>query len=372
LQSTIVKTQFNDLLVMKKLVFLGVFTLTVVGAQAQNGAVVTAVSYQQQGLLDKAKEKIDQATYRGIAADQTGLYSKLDENAAEVSYDAYQKATEVEPGSNFAKKAEEALAQMHLSVGGAKYQAEKFEEALVLFNKAKEANPQDTVAVLYAGITAQQLKNYDEAAKNFEQLIQMGTNMPDIYTTVASIYRSKEENDKALDIIQKGLQKFPQDKTMKAEEFNLYVATGKTEEAKANLEEAVKREPDNATYHLNLGILHDQTGDKEKAAASYKRALEVEPDNFDANLSLGVLSYNRGADLSKKINDMDLKTYQKEGKKLEEELKVHFKEALPYFEKAYQLNPSDMSVLQPLASIYNILDMKDKRTKIESEIEAMN
>jgi tetratricopeptide (TPR) repeat protein len=375
---------------MKKLVFFSLFNFAVAGAFAQGGAVTSAVSYQQQGILDKAKEQIDKASthektgnkaktwfyrgeiYRGIAADQTGLYSKLDTNAAIVSYDSYKKAMELEPGSTFAKKADEALKTMHLSAGYAKYQAGDYEGALELFKAAEAANPQDTTAVLFAGISAQQIKNYDQAVQSFERLIEIGTNMPDIYTTTASIYRSQEKNDKALEIIKKGVQKFPNDKTMKSEEFNLYIATGKTAEAKANLEEAIKNDPNNATYHLNLGILNEQTGNQEAAIASYAKAIEVDPNNVDANLSMGVVHYNKGADISKQINNMDLKQYQKEGKKMEEQLRVHFKEALPYFKKAYDLDPSNINVLTPLVSIYKVLEMKAEEAKISKEIEALN
>jgi tetratricopeptide (TPR) repeat protein len=366
------------------------FNLAVIGAYAQGGAVTSAVSFQQQGILDKAKEQIDKATvhdktsnksktwfyrgeiYRGIAADQTGLYSKLDTNATLVAYDAFKKATEVEPGSTFAKKADEALKQMHFYAGAQKYKNADYAGALDLFNLAKQATPTDTLPLLYAGITAQQLKNYDQAVDNFEKLIELGTGMPDIYTTAASIYRSQQQNDKALEILKKGTQKFPGDKTMKSEEFNLYVATGKTAEAKANLEEAIKREPDNATYHLNLGILSEQTGDPDKAMASYKKAIEIDPNSVDANLSMGVMHYNKGADISKRINNMDLKEYQKSGKKLEEELKSHFKQALPYFQKAYSLDATNLSILQPLSSIYKVLEMKNEETKINKEIETLN
>lgn len=376
--------------IMKKLIFLSLFNLAVVSAFAQGGAVTSAVSFQQQGVLDKAKEQIDKATvhektktkaktwyyrgeiYRGIAADQTGMYSKLDTNATIEAYEAFKKAVEVEPGSSFAKKAEEGLKQMHFFAGAHKYKNADYQNALELFNLASAASPQDTLPLLYAGITAQQIKDYDQAAKNFEKLIEIGTTMPDIYTTLASIYRSQNKNDEALEVLKKGTQKFPEDKALKSEEFNLYISTGKTAEAKANLEEAMKREPNNATYFLNYGLLSEQTGEPQKAQDSYKKALEIDPNNLDANLSMGVLHYNKGADISKKLNAMDLKQYQKDGKKMEDEMKVHFKEALPFFQKAYSIDQTNLTVLQPLASIYKVLEMKEDEAKIQKQIESLN
>lgn len=376
--------------IMKKLIFLSLFNFAVAGAFAQGGAVTSAVSFQQQGLLDKAKEQIDKATehektktkaktwyyrgeiYRGIASDQTGVFSKLDTNATIVAYEAFKKATEVEPGSSFAQKAEEGLKQMHFFAGAHKYKNADYANALELFKLASAATPQDTLPFLYAGITAQQLKDYDQASQNFEKLITLGTGMPDIYTTLASIYRSQDKNDQALEVLKRGTQKFPEDKALKSEEFNLYISTGKTAEAKANLEEAIKKDPSNATYHLNYGLLSEQTGEPQKAQDSYKKALEIDPNNLDANLSMGVLHYNKGAEISKQLNAMDLKQYQKDGKKMEEQLKIHFKEALPYFQKAYSIDQTNLTVLQPLASIYKVLEMKDDEQKVQKQIEALN
>lgn len=375
---------------MKKLILAGACILATSGAFAQGGAVMSAESNFASGKLDAAKEAIDKASvhektgnksktwflkgeiYRGIAADQTGIYSKLDTNATVVAYDAYKKAAQLEPGKTYSKQAEESLKQMHFYAGVQKYKSNDYAGALPLFEQAMAANPTDTLAPLYVGITAQQLKDYDKAAQSFEKLIQIGTTMPDIYTTLASIYRSQQNNDKALEVLKKGTQKFPGDKAMKSEEFNLYIATGKTAEAKANLEEAIKQDPTNATYHLNMGILSEQTGDPERAAASYSKALEIDPNSVDANLSMGVLHYNKGAEISKQINNMDLKQYQKDGKKMEEQLKVHFKAALPFFQKAYQLDATNLNILQPLASIYKVLEMKSEEAKVVKEIETLN
>ncbi len=59
-------------------------------------------------------------------------------------------------------------------------------------------------------------------------------------------------------------------------------------------------------------------------------------------------------------------------RKVEEQLKVHFKAALPYFQKAYNLDATNLNILQPLASIFKVLEMKSDEAKIIKEIETLN
>jgi hypothetical protein len=67
---------------------------------------------------------------------------------------------------------------------------------------------------------------------------------------------------------------------------------------------------------------------------------------------------------------MDLKQYQKDGKRLEGEAKVHFKKALPYFESNYKANAKDANVLEPLKSIYTVLDRKADAERVDKELQA--
>ncbi len=373
---------------MKKILLACLFQFAAVGAFAQAGQ---ALSSLQTGKLDVAKEQIDKAItnekqaakantwiyrgdiYAGIAGSPLPDYNKLDTNAIQVAYEAYKKAGELD-----AKKAEEVkkkitdLFPLALNAGGKMYQEEKFSSAGRYFDLARMLNPTDTTAALYSGVAYQRVENYAKARDAFESLINIGTNDPSIYNVVHSIYRTEKNNEKALEIVKKGVAKFPNNKELKQNEFNLYLEMGKSDEARNNLIEALKSDPNNVEYLKNVGILYDQTGDKEKAMEYYAKALVVEPTNYDANFNLGVLYYNKGADISKKVNAMDLKTYQKEGKKLETEMKGYFQKALPHFEKNFSARKDDMQVLEPLKNIYHILERKADEEKVDKVIKMVN
>ena len=375
---------------MKKALLVLVLQFATVGAFAQAAAAFASL---QSGKVDVAKQQIDKAianekqagkantwVYRGdiyakiaeedIAKSQVPNYQPVDTNAVQVAYDAYKKAMELDP-----KKSEEvqkkvaALQPLAVNAGGKAYNEKKISSAAHYFDLARMLNPKDTVAALYSGVAHQQNGNYAKARESFEALIDLGTNDPSIYNVVHSIYRQEKNPDKALEVLKKGIAKFPNNRDLKQNEFNLYIETGKSEEAKNNLLEAVKSDPNNVEYLKNIGILYDQTGDKAKAQEFYEKALAVDGNNYDANFNLGVLHYNRGAEMSKKVRDMDLKTYQKDGKKLEAEMKSHFNKALPHFEKNFNQRKDDLQVLEPLKQIYTLLDRKADADKVSKVIE---
>jgi len=68
---------------------------------------------------------------------------------------------------------------------------------------------------------------------------------------------------------------------------------------------------------------------------------------------------------------MDLRTYQKEGKAIEEKAKVEFASALPYLEKAHEIEPQDRVVLETLQTVYVQLKMNDKAEAVNTKIEAL-
>ncbi len=102
-----------------------------------------------------------------------------------------------------------------------------------------------------------------------------------------------------------------------------------------------------------------QKAAKDLALTYYKKSLELDPNNYDVNFNLGVMSFNEAVEIKKKVDLLDMAAYKTEGKKIEELADKKFREALPYFEKAYSIKQEE-DLKSSLRSLYQILKMEDK------------
>jgi Flp pilus assembly protein TadD len=109
-------------------------------------------------------------------------------------------------------------------------------------------------------------------------------------------------------------------------------------------------------YYNSKGSILARIGRFDEAFAAFDQAIKLEPNNALFISSLG-FAY---IDLGNKINDdaayLDNKAYAIEKKKVD----AAFKEALPHFEKAYELEPENDTYKRSLRSLYYRLGMNDK------------
>lgn len=203
---------------------------------------------------------------------------------------------------------------------------------------------------------------YDNASKK-KKLLYIEKLEYDQLNRIAQTTLYKIEQNKQIPFLQAIYSYYTMDDLPAPKESTIYSSTSKTKQLPS---------PSNATNHLTSGSLSDQTNEPQQALENANKALETDPSNLDANLNMGAVHYNKGADISKQLNAMDLKQYQLYGKELEVQLKAHFQDALPYFQKAYSIDPTNLTVLQPLLSIYKVLGMKEAAQKIQRQIESLN
>lgn len=351
---------------MKKVVVASALSLTalVVGvpmAVAQNNAILNF----QSGTLDKAKTEIDKAMsdaklstkaktwyYRGqiyeaIATDQTGVYAKLDSNAALIAYESYKKAMEVEPnGGKMTKEITEALGGQRLysglmSQGATKYQAKNFKDAIKMMSLAGEVMPKDTLSPLYTGISAQQAQDVTLAKAQFEKYMTNGGKDPSVIYSLATLYRNDKDIDKALATLDRGLQVLPGNKDLAAEKVNVMLTSGRTEEAIASMKQLVEKDPTNFQNILNLGILYDNGASKigeelrkineeSKRGSDLKKKVTAEKDALEAingeivRLSAAIKKNPKAADLKRQLADVQKRQGETQAslKTLEDQVKA--------------------------------------------------
>ena len=138
--------------------------------------------------------------------------------------------------------------------------------------------------------------------------------------------------------------------------INLYINSGQEEKAIDYLDIAIAREPNVGQYYNSKGSILARIGRFEESLVAFEQAIAIEPNNA---LFLETLGFAY-VDLGNKLNDeaayLDAKAYAK----AKVEIDKAFQTALPYFEKAYELEPDNYDFKRSLRSLYYRLGMNDK------------
>lgn len=379
---------------MKRLLALLAVTISLT-ASAQKAAVQTAYNYLRYDDLDKAKEAIDGAVvsestmgmskawyyraliYHALHESSKEKFAPLKPGALAEARKSYEKTMELDTKNEYKDdimKRMEILASQSLNGGVDFYKDGKYADAMKMFQASADINKKyfnrlDTLALYNAGLAADKSGDATTALNNFKVLTEVNYGGARLFSMMANMYLDQKDTANALLTINQGRQKYPEDGTLITQGLNIYLSAGKDKEAYAQNEEALKNDPNNAVLQYIKGNLADKLGKQDEAVAAYKKALELKPDYFDAAYNLGAMFFNEGAEMSNKANSIPankIAEYDAAKKKFE----AKFKEALPYLEKARDLNPKDMSTLQSLKQVYLRLGDMKKAEEVKKAIEA--
>jgi tetratricopeptide (TPR) repeat protein len=386
---------------MKRLTFFMLMlaaAVTVFAQKAPKPNLNKALNSWKEGKLDEAKSMIDLATtyektmsdgktwyYRGLiyaSLDTTSneTYKALAPDAFKTAVESFAKADELAGGKDekyFVQdatglpqlKSQQLLvwANGYLNKGANFYQEEDFKSAIENFEKVQQIIPNDTTAYFYSGFAANQAEEYDKALENFTKYIEKGGKSSDAYSLMININSGPKENkEKALAIVREAKAKFPNNPDFPKVEIGLLIDLKRIDEAKSGLEAAIAKEPNNKILHFYLGYTNATLNKFEDAKKNYEAALKIDPQYFEAQLYLAKMMYNDAAVIKKEMANLGISAEDKKKRfALDKQLVEKLKLALPYWEKAEKLNPTDQEVLDVLYSIYTDLDMQEQIKRID-------
>ncbi len=385
---------------MKRTTILFVLLFAVSGVFAQKGKVTSALSYKESGKLDKAVEAIEESIdpnnpktessiswprtyevrgeiYQAVFQSKDENYKKLNADPLTVAYDSYMKALQLDDKG---KNVKGMKIKFTLLIGDLTNQAvaafneENYDKALKSFEqimaieqtpayKADDSNAVDTVIMFNAGLAAYNAKNYDKAVDYYKQAAKYKYNGAKTISLIANSYLQKKDTVSALGVLQEGLKEYADNGALLVDIINTYLNANKVNDAMKYLEIAISQDPKNASYYFARGTLYDKLQKAEEAAESYLKAIEFKEDYFDAYYNLGALYYNKGVkqvDVANSIPSNQPDKYEEEKNKAD----IEFKKAIPYMEKAHQINPTDKYTLESLKTLYYRLKMLDKHAEI--------
>jgi len=220
----------------------------------------------------------------------------------------------------------------------------------------------------------------------FETLYKAGNAQPLVYEALFNM-ASEKDIAKAMEYLDAGRKANPDDNGLLFAEINYYLKVGQLDVLTDKLKAAIAKEPDNVSVYTTLGNVYDQLNQKERSAGNlekadeyfnsafdyFTQALARDPKNFDATYSQGALYYNKAASMTAKLNELG-NDYSSAGTKkynaIKAEMDGYFKQALPYFIKAEELDPKDQNTMIALKEIYAREGQLDKSAEYKAKLEA--
>ncbi|MDO8929101.1 MAG: tetratricopeptide repeat protein, partial [Bacteroidota bacterium] len=322
--------------------------------------------------------------YQAVFQSKDENYKKLSNDPLTVAYDSYLKALALDDKDKFSKSIKIKLT---LLIGDLTNQAvaafneEDYNKALRSFEqimgieqtpifKADDPTSVDTVIIFNAGLAAYNAQNYDKAIKYYREAAKYKYSGARTYQLISSSYMQKQDTVGALGVLKEGLKEYPDNGTILVEVINIYLNSNRVDDALKYLDIAIEQDPKNSSYYFARGTLFDKLQKPEEATTSYLKAIEYKDDYFDAYYNLGAVYYNKGVkqiDVANAVPSNQPEKYEEEKEKAD----IEFKKAIPYMERAHEVNPTDKFTMESLKTLYYRLKMLDKHAEIIEKMKNM-
>jgi tetratricopeptide (TPR) repeat protein len=290
----------------------------------------------------------DAWTGKGLALTELNKFDK--------AIKAYDKAIEINPQDS------DAWTGKGLAFEG----LNKPEEAIKAYDKAIELNPQDSIALkskkalslsttgkpsdsvtesqdlVSQGIILGKSGQYNEAMKVFDKAIELNPQNSDAWTGKGLVFEGLNKPEEAMNAYDKALEIDPNDPIALQSKKALSLSnTGKLSEVVTESQDLVSQ-----------GAILAQSGQHDKAIKVFDKAIESNPQNSAAWSCKGIIltilgKYDeaiKAFDISTEINPLDSTCWAGKGLAFEGLNKP--KEAIKAFDKAIEINPQNSIALK--------------------------
>jgi serine/threonine-protein kinase len=229
-------------------------------------------------------------------------------------------------------------------------------------------------ALAYSGLADASLTLYREKKDAFyaqkalsaaQHAEQLKDTLPEVHFSLGSVYLRTGKTPEAIAELKRGLALAPNSDEGYVRLGNAYMEGGQKDEAIAAYNKAIEVNPYYWGHHIVLGNAYFSIGKTEEALAEFKRVTELDPENVRGWDNLGNALQRLG-----RVEDA-LPAYQK-SIVLEPTWSAHsnlgnayfmlkrYNEAIPAFEKATELGPNQELAMGNLADAYRASGQKDK------------
>ncbi|MFV7234851.1 MULTISPECIES: tetratricopeptide repeat protein [Flavobacterium] len=353
-------------------------------------------------LLDLANKNVDTNTNLSLAAKAYQDLIAVEQTSGKVKYST-QAATsitqikfklinsaiadsKIEKHSDSAKKLYDAYLldkkdTLNLYYAASTYvNAKEYDSALKLYEELKNLNYSGKGTSYFAVNKLSSEEDVFATAQERDRMVKLGTHekprteaIPskrgEIYKNMALILVQNGKTEEAKKAIAEARVANPDDTSLILTEANLYLETKDFDTYKKLISEVLEKNPNDADLVFNLGVISTTANNTVEAEKYYKRAIEIKPDYVNAYLNLAILKLDADKKLFEEMNKLG--NSEKDNKRylvLKKQREAVFMDALPYLEKASELDPSNNEVKATLLNVYGALEMTEKKKALKAKM----
>ena len=296
----------------------------------------------------------------------------VDENAAVVAIEALAKAYELDPKQGPKVKAMlDNIINFHNQTASIAFDIPRYDIAQKAYEVIFKAqtNPvygqPDYQNLYFAGQLAAYLgaKNPELFAKGEKLLTAALENgyadeKGDIYYYLFHCYYGQKESNKeylfkAKDALLNGIEKFPMNERVLDGLMQLYTSeagVGDPAELVSLIEKALANNPNNADLWFGRGRVFYKLNNYDECINSFQKVVEIKPENFEGNYYLALFIMAKGDELRKEASQTDFKS-RADFDAAYAKVFDTYKQAVPWFEKAYELKNDHLDTVDCLKSL---------------------
>jgi len=311
------------------------------------------------------------------------------EGAGQVAVEAYLKALSLDQKqAEKVKEGMQQLANYYSQLGNTSLDAARYADAADGYLNAHNilSNPvmgekQDGTLIYYAGYLrtmdgANNPESFVKGAKHLEDALAMNyaDDEGNIYYYLFHCYYGQKDADKAFilkskDALLAGIEKFPSNERILEGLMSLYTTeegVGDPQDLVAMLDSQLAQNPTSVDLWFGRGRLFYALKDYEKSIESFQKVAELKPELYEGWFYLGLFYTLRGDQQNNVINEKQYTSQAAYDADLEA-VNAIYRQAIPAFEKALEIQPNSVDTLESLKALcFRLRDeagMMDKYTK---------
>ena len=248
------------------------------------------------------------------------------------------------------------------------YENYEYNKARILFDKALEINPTNTLLYNYKGDSFFKEKNYYEAIRWYDEALKINPDYLDVLKDKGLCLIKLKKYDEALGCFNTILNTTSNNTVYWDYKGSILSNLEKYDEAIKCYERIVDIEPNDVDAWRKKADIYYKLKQYEESLKCHKQIVSLDPDNSYSKSMIDILLKQLGGTTITKAELDEFNVLMKEGSELS--WQKRFKQALKKFEDAIKINPNSSYAVSKKSSV--LLQMNDYKKALDATNDALN